>query len=324
LSPDQIQHLQPIRVAVLDLSLGGPDHRNQDGLKVLDLVRGQDPGCVSIILTGFATVELAVSVIQDKGAFTCLRKETFRRSDFRKVIQQALASVRNASGPGAELEKQGEQPKGHSSSIDNRNSGAAFLMDQALVVEDDAGWRSLLSELLTDAGYHPNQCVSFVEALGMLRSDPYRLAVIDLSLASSLEPATNQDGFRLLATTQKAGIPTIIVSGYADPADIERAYEEFQLFACLEKQAFDRKIFLDKVNKARQWTAVGSELQNLTGREREVLELLARGFTNKEIGTALFITPNTVKRHLKALFAKLGVNTRAAASSIASRAGLGK
>ena len=68
------------------------DHKNQDGLKVLNAIKQSLPNCVSILLTGYASVELAVNVIQDYGAFTCLRKETFRRVDFREVIRQALAS----------------------------------------------------------------------------------------------------------------------------------------------------------------------------------------------------------------------------------------
>jgi DNA-binding NarL/FixJ family response regulator len=191
-----------------------------------------------------------------------------------------------------------------------------------LVAEDDAGWRSLLSELLVEAGYHVEQCSSYVQALGALRSEVFQLAVVDLSLASSLQPDANQDGYRLLATTQKLGVSTIIVSGYAEPAVIERAYAEYQLFACLEKQAFDRKTFRSTVDKARLLRDAGSGLQALTGREREVLALLASGMTNKEIANALVITPNTVKRHLKSLFIKLDVNTRSAASAIAIRAGI--
>ena len=194
----------------------------------------------------------------------------------------------------------------------------------ALVVEDDAGWRSLISELLVEAGFQPRSSVSYVEALGRLRSEEFRLVVADLSLASSLEPESNQDGYRILAHTQKAGIPTIIVSGYADPADIERAYAQYQLFACLEKQGFNRKNFIETAQKARQARLSGPGLEQLTGRELEVLSLLAQGYKNKDIAAALYITPNTVKRHLKSLFAKLGVNTRSAAATAAARAGLVK
>ena len=56
-------------------------------------------------------------------------------------------------------------------------------------------------------------------------------------------------------------------------------------------------------------------LSVLTEREIEVLTLVAQGLTNKEIASALFISVNTVKRHLKPIFEKLEVNSRAAASA---------
>ena len=57
----------------------------------------------------------------------------------------------------------------------------------------------------------------------------------------------------------------------------------------------------------------GSDLESLTDREGDVLDLLVQGLTNNQIAERLVISPNTVKRHLKAIFAKLGVSTRAAA-----------
>jgi DNA-binding NarL/FixJ family response regulator len=48
----------------------------------------------------------------------------------------------------------------------------------------------------------------------------------------------------------------------------------------------------------------------LTQREIEVLELVKRGLTNREIGYALHISPWTVKRHLAELFHKTGLHTR--------------
>ena len=300
------------RLAVLDLSLTSVDHHNQDGLRVAEAVRRHDPGCVTLFLTGFATVELAVQVIQEKGAFTCLRKETFRRSEFRKLIGQALAQAPRGieaapEPPPAVLEPRDEPGE-------EEETGAA------LIVEDDAGWRELLAELLADAGYEVRISTSYVEAIGLLKRASFALAVVDLSLASSLDDS-NLDGYRLLHATQKASVPTVVVSGYADPARIEQAYADNLIYACLEKQAFERKAFLNAVQNI---SAVQPDpvLQSLTDREREVLVLLARGLTNKEIARELTITPNTVKRHLKSLFAKLDVNTRSAASAKAISMGV--
>jgi DNA-binding NarL/FixJ family response regulator len=51
-----------------------------------------------------------------------------------------------------------------------------------------------------------------------------------------------------------------------------------------------------------------------TEREREVLALLVRGASNKEIAAALFVSEGTVKNHVTALFAKLEVSDRTQAA----------
>lgn len=310
---------QPHRLAILDLSLGGTDHHNQDGIRVADAVRRVDPGCLILFLTGFATVELAVQVMKEQNAFTCLRKEVFRRAEFRKVVNEALSKAPLPAVPETSLE-----PGSDYAMPGGANGQQAVQLPQpeiALVVEDDAGWRSLLSELLEDAGFQVHTCTSYVEATGFLRRARCNLAVIDLSLASSLTQ-DNMDGYRLLTNIKKASIPVIVVSGYVDPVRIEQAYSDKLIFACVEKQAFDRKSFLQTLENTRKIAAENPLLMSLTDREREVLVLLARGLTNKEIARDLTITPNTVKRHLKSLFAKLDVNTRSAASAMAISMGL--
>lgn len=62
--------------------------------------------------------------------------------------------------------------------------------------------------------------------------------------------------------------------------------------------------------------------QHLTGREIEILGLLATGLANKTIAGRLGISEHTVKSHVAALFGKLGVSTRAEAVAVAVRQGL--
>jgi DNA-binding NarL/FixJ family response regulator len=62
--------------------------------------------------------------------------------------------------------------------------------------------------------------------------------------------------------------------------------------------------------------------ETLTAREREVLDLLGRGLSNKLIGRELHISEHTVKFHISSLYSKLGVNNRAEAVSRGARYGL--
>ena len=62
--------------------------------------------------------------------------------------------------------------------------------------------------------------------------------------------------------------------------------------------------------------------ESLTAREREVLDLLGHGLSNKLIGRELHISEHTVKFHISSLYAKLGVNNRAEAVSRGARYGL--
>jgi DNA-binding NarL/FixJ family response regulator len=318
-----ILRVYPHRLAVVDLSLAGDDAHNRDGLAVVDALRQHDPGCVTMLLTGFATVELAVSVLTEYNAFTCLRKEAFQRAQFRDLIHRAMASAHPPAAP--RMNATANAREYDTEAAREANLAKSQPRKTALVVEDDAGWRSILYELLVDAGYQVRMCSGYGEALSCLRRDKFSLAVIDLSLAGAVKtnvstweqsPSTRDlEGYRLLTSTRANGIPTIVVSGVANPADIERVYQEQGIFAYIEKQSFDRKSFLTVLQESQAIQRSTSELEALTEREREVLDLLSQGMTNKEIADILFISTNTVKRHLKAIFSKLDIHTRSAAAA---------
>jgi two-component system, NarL family, response regulator LiaR len=58
----------------------------------------------------------------------------------------------------------------------------------------------------------------------------------------------------------------------------------------------------------------GAELAGLTGREVEVLELIAEGLTNQEIADRIYISINSVKTYIRSAYRKIGVNSRSQAA----------
>jgi DNA-binding NarL/FixJ family response regulator len=103
----------------------------------------------------------------------------------------------------------------------------------------------------------------------------------------------------------------------AEPQELARAV----------RAAHAGEALLDPVVAARLVEALGEgageqPLDRLTPREREVLQLIGRGFPNKRIALELRLSEKTVKTHVSHLLAKLDVTDRTQAAVIAVRAGL--
>ncbi|GGH67381.1 DNA-binding NarL/FixJ family response regulator [Filimonas zeae] len=72
----------------------------------------------------------------------------------------------------------------------------------------------------------------------------------------------------------------------------------------VQRKLFDL-LFHEQLQSGRR---IGTNM--LTPREAEIIKLILKGYTNKEIGVALFISHHTVNEHLKRIFRKLNVNSR--------------
>ena len=74
-----------------------------------------------------------------------------------------------------------------------------------------------------------------------------------------------------------------------------------------------------KTGARRRRSAGGDGLAGLSGREREVADLVSLGRTNKEIAAELFLSEKTVESHMSRLFGKLGVRSRAEVAEAVGR-----
>jgi NarL family two-component system response regulator LiaR len=101
----------------------------------------------------------------------------------------------------------------------------------------------------------------------------------------------------------------------AQPQEVARAV----------RAAHRGEVLLDPVVAARLVSTLAGEedpLERLTPREREVLQLIGRGFPNKQIARELQLSEKTVKTHVGHVLAKLGVTDRTQAAVVAVRSGI--
>ena len=71
--------------------------------------------------------------------------------------------------------------------------------------------------------------------------------------------------------------------------------------------------------RLREASSKGDALAGLTPHERDVLELIGEGLTNRQIGERLLIAEKTVKNYVSTLFRKLGLEQRTAAAAYMAR-----
>lgn len=95
-----------------------------------------------------------------------------------------------------------------------------------------------------------------------------------------------------------------------------------ELFAAVRAAAEGRTVLSPAVASRLVSAVRAPAAEPLSAREREVLALVARGTSNREIARELFISEATVKTHLTHLYAKLGVRDRAAAVAVAYQRGI--
>jgi DNA-binding NarL/FixJ family response regulator len=131
--------------------------------------------------------------------------------------------------------------------------------------------------------------------------------------------------------TEDTSARIVILTTYDSDNDIYRAIKA-GVKGYLLKDA-RREELLDCIRKVNggetcipqtlmQKLVTGISSEPLTDRELEVLQLLAHGKSNKEIGAKLFISEFTVKGHLRSIFTKLNVLSRTEAITSATRRGL--
>jgi RNA polymerase sigma factor (sigma-70 family) len=180
-----------------------------------------------------------------------------------------------------------------------------------LVVEDDDAVRTSLLVLLRLKGLRAEGFASAEELLSAWRPGWTGCLVVDLRMPGL-------SGLELLARLRELGceLPAIVITAHGDVANtrssfragavdfFEKPVDNDALLAAI-REAMDRSA--EQAREARERAAVTERLARLTGREREVLDLVAAGRHNREIAAALGISPRTVEVYKARMMEKLAV-----------------
>jgi two-component system NarL family response regulator len=185
----------------------------------------------------------------------------------------------------------------------------------------------LTSMLATQAGMEVlGSASSGEEALEMLQTKHADLLLLDLRMPG-------MSGIDILHALKRAkiNVRAIILTSYETDEDIYRAVQAgAQGYLLKDAPQADMSEAIRAVHAGKRYFPrhIAARLAermmrtNLTARELEVLKMLARGLTNKEIGGALNISGNTVRNHVKSIIEKLEVSDRTEAATTAIHRGI--
>ncbi len=158
------------------------------------------------------------------------------------------------------------------------------------------------------------------EALALARRVRPQVALVDLLLGreSGAEVCERlrraSPGTRVLLLSGAGSISVAAARAVGASGFVPKSWSAADIARAVGLVALGREVFEADTPEAPEVV--------LSGREGDVLRLVAAGRTNREIASELFLSPHTVKEHTSALYRKLGVRNRTEAVQRAQRLGL--
>jgi two-component system nitrate/nitrite response regulator NarL len=216
---------------------------------------------------------------------------------------------------------------------DDDRRAAADRPVRVLVADDHPAMRGALARLVCE---HPElelvgEAVDGEQAVALIERLSPNVALLDVRMPGL-------DGLALLRRLRADGAPVrvLLISGYDDGAIAHEAISQGAA-GFLSKDAEETEISEAIIDVAAGRSVLSRALQSsvleqirarapgtvqLSGRERELLELAAQGATSGQIAERLCLSPNTVKTYWQRLYEKLGTGDRTSALAEAIRRGL--
>ena len=209
-------------------------------------------------------------------------------------------------------------------------------MTSVLVVDDAPLFQAGIAAALNEAGFDvTGQAQDAMTAVAKARQLQPDIAVLDVLMPglsgldvvdkicnaapnTSVVLLTSSESEEDLLSAIKSGASGYVVKDTPLPQLVDSINEVVQGGSVISPMMAS-KLFANVRQLLRHRDIVAGRRPTLTGREVEVLQLVAQGMTSREIGEKLFISENTVKNHVRNILDKLGLHSRSEAVMYALR-----
>jgi DNA-binding NarL/FixJ family response regulator len=201
-------------------------------------------------------------------------------------------------------------------------AGPASAAIRVVLADDSVLFREGLARVLADNGFAvAAQAGDANELHAAVQRETPDVVVTDIRM-----PPTNTNEGLLAAQRIRAEYPSIgvlVLSQYVETRQAVKLLQKTpqRIGYLLKDRVSDITEFTDAVRRIARGGSVidpdvvaqllhrgdGGTLEALTGRERDILALMAQGRSNRAISERLFLSPKTVETHVGAIFAKLGL-----------------
>jgi DNA-binding NarL/FixJ family response regulator len=180
-----------------------------------------------------------------------------------------------------------------------------------LIVEDEVIIAEALQEMLFQLGYaNIQRCKTQEHAESVIHEGEIGLAILDINLAG------NHEGIILGHLCKKKNIPFFFLSSYSDRKTLFEATQAkpgnyvIKPFSPEEILVAIELTLMHSQKKDKTKLQKATEVYGLSDREAEILDHIVARLSNQEIGEKLFLSLNTVKYHLRHIYAKMGASTK--------------
>lgn len=193
---------------------------------------------------------------------------------------------------------------------------------RVVVADDDALLREGIASLLTDAGHQVvGRSPDANDLMLKVRSYTPDIAIVDVRMP----PGNADDGLVAAAQIRREhpDVAVLVLSQHLEPTYMlelvgddasgvgyllkDRVRDVGQFLDAVDRVAAGGTAFDPEVVKTLVGGHRRSALDELSERERDVLQLIAQGRSNRAIGNELFLSSRAVERHVQAIFQKLGL-----------------